>query len=213
MRPSCSRAAQAVFGRRGHSRVRHARRASLRRICGELIAIVERAASPSWPPSVASVWAAGSRSRWRAHYRVAARGRAARVAGSEARACCPGAGGTQRLPRLVGMETALNMILSGEPVPAKLLAKTPLLDRVVEGDPLPAAVDLASGGSKETRRTSRSARERTQSRSALRVRAERRQSQVAAISGAASLHRCRRGRPRKPFDEGARARALACFSS
>jgi 3-hydroxyacyl-CoA dehydrogenase len=61
----------------------------------------------------------------------------------------PGAGGTQRLPRVVGMETALNMILSGEPVPAKLLAKTPLLDRVVEGDPLEAAIDfVASAGSK-----------------------------------------------------------------
>jgi 3-hydroxyacyl-CoA dehydrogenase len=56
----------------------------------------------------------------------------------------PGAGGTQRLPRLVGMETALNMILSGEPVPAKLLARTPLLDRVVEGDPLEAAIDFAA---------------------------------------------------------------------
>ncbi len=56
----------------------------------------------------------------------------------------PGAGGTQRLPRLVGMETALNMILSGEPVPAKMLAGTPLLDRVVEGDPVEAAVDLAA---------------------------------------------------------------------
>jgi len=56
----------------------------------------------------------------------------------------PGAGGTQRLPRLVGLEAALNMILSGEPVPAKLLAHTRLLDRVVEGDPLEAAVELAS---------------------------------------------------------------------
>src|SRR5689334_19888377 len=56
----------------------------------------------------------------------------------------PGAGGTQRLPRLVGMETALNMILSGEPVPAKLLAKTPLLDKVVEGDPVEAAIDFAT---------------------------------------------------------------------
>ena len=61
----------------------------------------------------------------------------------------PGAGGTQRLPRLVGMETALNMILGGEPVPAKLLAKTPLLDKVVDGDPLEAAIDFAAGaGSK-----------------------------------------------------------------
>ncbi|HVY80550.1 MAG TPA: 3-hydroxyacyl-CoA dehydrogenase NAD-binding domain-containing protein [Steroidobacteraceae bacterium] len=56
----------------------------------------------------------------------------------------PGAGGTQRLPRLVGMETALNMILSGEPVPAKLLAKTALLDKVVEGDPVEAAIELAA---------------------------------------------------------------------
>lgn len=55
----------------------------------------------------------------------------------------PGAGGTQRLPRLVGAETALNMILSGEPVPAKLLARSALFDRVVENDPLTAAVTLA----------------------------------------------------------------------
>ncbi|HEY1282976.1 MAG TPA: 3-hydroxyacyl-CoA dehydrogenase NAD-binding domain-containing protein, partial [Steroidobacteraceae bacterium] len=87
-----------------------------------------------------------------AHYRVAAAD--AKLGLPEVKlGLLPGAGGTQRLPRLVGVETALNMILSGEPVPAKLLGKTPLLDRVVEGDPVAAAVDLAASA-RETRRTS-----------------------------------------------------------
>ena len=63
----------------------------------------------------------------------------------------PGAGGTQRLPRVVGLETALNMIVSGASVPAAKLAATALFDDVVEGDPVDAAVELlkqkiAAGG-------------------------------------------------------------------
>ena len=63
----------------------------------------------------------------------------------------PGAGGTQRLPRVVGLETALNMIVSGASVPAGKLAGTALFDAVVDGDPVDAAVELlkqkvASGG-------------------------------------------------------------------
>ncbi|MEG2941291.1 MAG: DUF3426 domain-containing protein [Thermomonas sp.] len=54
----------------------------------------------------------------------------------------PGAGGTQRLPRVVGLETALNMIVSGASVPAGKLAGTALFDAVVEGDPVDAAVEL-----------------------------------------------------------------------
>jgi 3-hydroxyacyl-CoA dehydrogenase len=41
----------------------------------------------------------------------------------------PGAGGTQRLPRLIGLEPALNMIVSGQPVPANAFAGTPLVTR------------------------------------------------------------------------------------
>src|SRR5258706_12752131 len=55
----------------------------------------------------------------------------------------PGAGGTQRLPRLVGVERALNMIVSGNPVSARELATTVLLDSTAEGDVLPAALAFA----------------------------------------------------------------------
>ena len=55
----------------------------------------------------------------------------------------PGAGGTQRLPRIVGLEIAVNMIVSGEPVRAADLAQTPLFDRVVPDNLLQAARDFA----------------------------------------------------------------------
>jgi 3-hydroxyacyl-CoA dehydrogenase len=55
----------------------------------------------------------------------------------------PGAGGTQRFPRAVGLEAAVNMIVSGTPVPAGKLAGTRLLDKVVESDAVQAAIDLA----------------------------------------------------------------------
>jgi 3-hydroxyacyl-CoA dehydrogenase len=55
----------------------------------------------------------------------------------------PGAGGTQRLPRLVGVERALNMIVSGNPISARELAQTGLLDATADADALPAAIALA----------------------------------------------------------------------
>ena len=55
----------------------------------------------------------------------------------------PGAGGTQRFPRAVGLETAVNMIVSGTPVAAGKLAGTKLFDRVVDADVLQAAIEVA----------------------------------------------------------------------
>ncbi|MGH8854123.1 MAG: 3-hydroxyacyl-CoA dehydrogenase NAD-binding domain-containing protein [Telluria sp.] len=49
----------------------------------------------------------------------------------------PGAGGTQRMPRLVGLELALNMVVSGNPVASEKLAGTALFDQV-----FPAGTDL-----------------------------------------------------------------------
>ena len=76
------------------------------------------------------------------HYRVAAA--AAQLGQPEVKlGILPGAGGTQRLPRLVGVERALNMIVSGNPASARDLAKTQLLDSTAEGDVLPAALAFA----------------------------------------------------------------------
>lgn len=57
----------------------------------------------------------------------------------------PGAGGTQRLPRVVGVERALNMIVSGTPQRAEQLRGTPLLDAIVNADLLVGALEFARG--------------------------------------------------------------------
>ncbi|MBS0613556.1 MAG: enoyl-CoA hydratase/isomerase family protein, partial [Proteobacteria bacterium] len=77
------------------------------------------------------------------HYRVASE--SAKLGLPEVKlGLLPGAGGTQRLPRLVGVENAINVIVGGEPVPAKLFKGSPLLDAMVPGDPLPKAIELAT---------------------------------------------------------------------
>ena len=59
-----------------------------------------------------------------AHYRIAAPG--AKIALPEVKlGLIPGAGGTVRLPRVLGAETALNMIVKGDPVNSEVLAGLP----------------------------------------------------------------------------------------
>ena len=55
----------------------------------------------------------------------------------------PGAGGTQRLPRLVGVEKALDMILSGNPIPAQDALSVGLIDEIIEGDLIEGAIAFA----------------------------------------------------------------------
>ena len=77
------------------------------------------------------------------HYRVAVSG--AQIALPEVKlGILPGAGGTQRLPRLVGVEMALNMIVSGTPVASEKFGKTRLFDRMIEGDLLAGALTFAA---------------------------------------------------------------------
>ena len=46
----------------------------------------------------------------------------------------PGAGGTQRLPRLIGVERSLELVLSARPVDAARARELGILDAVIEGD-------------------------------------------------------------------------------
>src|SRR5438552_308691 len=59
------------------------------------------------------------------------------------RGLLPGAGGTQRLPRVVGPEKALSMIVSGDPIRADEALKVGLIDEIVDGDLAAAGVAFA----------------------------------------------------------------------
>ncbi|MEM5330698.1 3-hydroxyacyl-CoA dehydrogenase NAD-binding domain-containing protein [Paraburkholderia sp. JHI2823] len=77
-----------------------------------------------------------------AHYRIAAPG--AQIALPEVKlGILPGAGGTQRLPRAIGLEAALNMIVTGAPVMSEKLANSGLFDAMAQGDLVEEAIAFA----------------------------------------------------------------------
>ncbi len=77
-----------------------------------------------------------------AHYRVATPG--AQIALPEVKiGLVPGAGGTQRLPRAVGLPRALTMIVTGAPVRSEELADGTLFDEIIAGDLSEGAVAFA----------------------------------------------------------------------
>ncbi|MEV6794106.1 3-hydroxyacyl-CoA dehydrogenase NAD-binding domain-containing protein [Streptomyces sp. NPDC051320] len=77
------------------------------------------------------------------HYRIATPG--ARLGLPETTlGFIPGAGGTQRLPRAIGLEAAVNLILSGRSVDGARAQELGLTDETAAGELLPAALDLAA---------------------------------------------------------------------
>jgi 3-hydroxyacyl-CoA dehydrogenase len=76
------------------------------------------------------------------HYRVGVK--AARFGLPEVKlGILPGAGGTQRLPRVVGVEKGLAMMVSGDPIGADEALKAGLIDAIVDGDLAAAGVAFA----------------------------------------------------------------------
>jgi 3-hydroxyacyl-CoA dehydrogenase len=73
------------------------------------------------------------------HYRVAAP--IAQLGQPEVKlGIIPGAGGTQRLPRLVGVAKAVEMCAEGNPITSQEALQLGLVDRLIEGDLLPGAI-------------------------------------------------------------------------
>jgi 3-hydroxyacyl-CoA dehydrogenase len=76
------------------------------------------------------------------HYRVAVAG--AQVGQPEVKlGIIPGAGGTQRLPRLAGVAAAVEMCAEGKPISAEQALKYGIVDRLIEGDLLTGALAFA----------------------------------------------------------------------
>jgi 3-hydroxyacyl-CoA dehydrogenase len=84
------------------------------------------------------------------HYRIAAA--TAKVGLPEVKlGLIPGAGGTQRLPRLAGIEAALKMIVDGNPVSAERAKAMGVVDEIAEGDLARAAIAFAQRLADESR--------------------------------------------------------------
>jgi 3-hydroxyacyl-CoA dehydrogenase len=118
-----------------------------------LVLLVERCGKPVIAAIHSVAMGGGLELALACHYRVVSPG--ASIALPEVKlGLLPGAGGTQRLPRVLGAETALNMIVSGEPVKSDVLARVPgqrLFDAIIEGDLMTGALAFATEmGAKHT---------------------------------------------------------------
>src|SRR5208283_999094 len=143
------------------------------------------------------------------HYRVASP--SAQVGQPEVKlGIIPGAGGTQRLPRLVGVTKAVEMCAEGKPVSARDAAALGLIDQLIDGDLLAGAVafarEIAGKPAPKTRERSElgTATENTAIFAAARDAARKRQRGLAAPLAAIDAVEAA---TQLPFEEGCQAEA------
>ena len=109
---------------------------------GEVIAQIETMPKPVVAALHGTALGGGFEVALACHFRVAVA--TARVGLPEVKlGLLPGAGGTQRLPRLVGPEKALRTIVTGDPIGAAEAAADGIVDEIVEGDLTAAATAFA----------------------------------------------------------------------
>ncbi len=103
---------------------------------------IEESAKPIVAAIHGTAFGGGLETALACHYRIAVA--SAKVGLPEVKlGLLPGAGGTQRLPRLIGVEAALGIIVSGDPVPARQAAQMGILDRIIDGDLTEGAIAYA----------------------------------------------------------------------
>jgi 3-hydroxyacyl-CoA dehydrogenase len=111
----------------------------------ELPAVLNRIETCSKPIVAAihgSAFGGGLELALACHYRVAAPG--SQVGQPEVKlGLIPGAGGTQRLPRLIGLQKGMEMCAEGNPIRTEEALKLGLVDQVIEGDLLAGALTFA----------------------------------------------------------------------
>jgi 3-hydroxyacyl-CoA dehydrogenase len=109
---------------------------------GEVIAAIEAMPKPVVAALHGTALGGGFELALACHFRVAAAG--ARVGLPEVKlGLLPGAGGTQRLPRLIGPEKALGMIVTGAPVAAPQALADGIVDEIAAGDLTTSAIAFA----------------------------------------------------------------------
>jgi 3-hydroxyacyl-CoA dehydrogenase len=108
----------------------------------EVLDLIEGASKPVVAAIHGTALGGGLEVALACHYRIGVR--TARFGQPEVKlGLLPGAGGTQRLPRVVGVEKALQMIVGGDPIGAEEALEHELIDEIIEGDLREAAVGFA----------------------------------------------------------------------
>src|SRR6201988_1659469 len=107
-----------------------------------MLAALEDCTKPTVAAIHGTAFGAGLETAMACHYRVAAP--SAQVGQPEVKlGIIPGAGGTQRLPRLAGVARAAEMCAQGTPVPAREALDCGIFDQLIEGDLLAGAIVFA----------------------------------------------------------------------
>ncbi len=134
----------------------------------------------------------------------------------------PGAGGTQRTPRLIGAQAALDLMLSGKPLSAQAAVDAGLVDELAAGsDPLAAGLDyarrlLAQGAQPRRSRDGRALADKAAALAAIATAGEHVAATARGLFSPAKIVEAVRAAVEQPFDDGLRterALFLQCLDS